>query len=432
MVAGRSDSGLVSHTIALVRSAILTILALATVTGLFFVHLEGRRRRALLGVLLPLDVAVCVLTGVALARPETFEGWMQEDGWAEWATVHAFTMAAVVIGLRLWRGRTKQDGLGWLPRLGLISVALFCVFVAGEEISWGQRLLAFEPPEIFLQENFQQELNVHNLLKDKELAGFKLDSRFLVAVIALAYGGLVPLLRKLDRIRWFQPTLEAVAPPWELAPYFAAIALVELSYPAKLAGEACELVLGLLFLAAALQRREPPDHARRKAGLILLPIGLGLLTQPLVSALVYGPDEELVAQSELELQQLADDLIRRGVMKKRLRKKRRIHKRVFTAVQAGYFDPGEKSTYLGERTTPAIADAPDPRRDRKGYFLDPWSNPYWIIVTKKGGRGLLYSFGPNRRRDTHLPRKKIAEDFEASGDDIMVGFSVREPRPARE
>lgn len=414
------------------HSAILTILALVTVTGLFFVHFEARGRRALLGVVVPLDLAVAVLTGVALASTETFESWMQEDGWAEWATVHAFTMAAVFIAVRLWRGRAKPDGLGWLPWLGLASVALFCVFVAGEEISWGQRLLAFEPPEIFLQENYQQELNVHNLLKDKELAGFKLDSRFLVAVVAVVYGGLLPWLRKLDRARWFQPTLDAVAPPWELAPYFGAVALVELSYPTDLAGEACELVLGILFLTAALERSVPRENGRRKAGLVLVPIALGLLTQPLVSALVYGADEELVAQSESELQQLADDLIRRGVMKKRLRKKRRVHKRVFTAVQARYFDPGDQSAYLEGRTTPAVADAHDPRRDRRGYFLDPWNNPYWVLVTKKGGRGLLYSFGPNRRRDTRVPQKRVPEDFEASGDDIMVGFSVKHPQPARE
>ncbi len=414
------------------HSAILTILALATVTGLLFVHLEARRRPVLLSIAVPLDLVLAVLTGVALASSETFESWMQEDGWAEWATVHAFTLAAVLIGLRLWRGRTKPDVVGWLATLGLASVALFCVFVAGEEISWGQRLLAFQPPEIFLQENYQQELNVHNLLKDKQLAGFKLDSRFLVAMIALVYGGLLPGLRKLDRARWFQPTLDAVAPPWELAPYFGAIALVELSYPADLAGEACELALGILFLTAALQRVELGGAGWRKGVLILLPVGLGLLSQPLVSALVYGPDEELVAQTEAELELLADDLVRKGVMKKRLRKKKRVHKRIFTAVQAGYFDPSNTSAYLEGKTTPAVADAPEPRRDRKGYFLDPWNNPYWVLVTKKGGRGLLYSFGPNRRRDTRLPSKKVPEGFEASGDDIIVGFSTRKTRRDRD
>ncbi len=414
------------------HTAILTILTLATVTGLLFVHLEARRRRGLLSVIIPLDLAVVVFTTVALTWSSTFEAWMQEDGWAEWATVHAFTMAAVFIGLHLWRGRTQPDAPGWLPRLGLLSVALFCVFVAGEEISWGQRLLAFEPPEVFLEKNFQQELNVHNLLKDKKLAGFQLDSRFLVAVIAIVYGGLLPWLHKLGRARWFQPTLDAVAPPWELAPYFGAIAIVELSYPADLAGEACELVLGLLFLAAAVMQHDRPAATWRRSAMLALPVGLGLLTQPLVAAAIYGPDEELVAQTELELQQLSDDLIRKGVMKKKLRKKGRVHKRVFTAVTARYFDPGDQSEYLEGRTTPAVKKAKDPRRDRKGYFLDPWNNPYWILVTKKGRRGVLYSFGPNRRRDTRLPKKKVPADFEASGDDILVSFSVNDPQPARE
>ncbi len=118
------------------HSAILTNLALATVTGLLFVHLdEARRRPALLSIAVPLDLVLAVLTGVALASSERFESWMQEDGWAEWATVRAFTLAAVLIGLRLWRGRTKPDVVGWLATLGLASVALFCVSVAGEQNS---------------------------------------------------------------------------------------------------------------------------------------------------------------------------------------------------------------------------------------------------------------------------------------------------------
>jgi len=43
-----------------------------------------------------------------------------------------------------------------------LALALILFFGAGEEISWGQRLLGFETPE-FMEENEQEELSVHNL-----------------------------------------------------------------------------------------------------------------------------------------------------------------------------------------------------------------------------------------------------------------------------
>ena len=81
-------------------------------------------------------------------------------------------------------------------------------------------------------------------------------------------------------------------------------------------------------------------------------------------------------------------------------------------------------------TRSSTRGAVDPRRDRRGYFVDPWNNPYWIFYARKGRRGLLYSFGPNRRRDTRLPKKGVPAGFEAGGDDIVVPFRI--PKPAAE
>jgi hypothetical protein len=44
-------------------------------------------------------------------------------------------------------------------------VAFFCFVVAGKEASWGQRLMGYQPSEYFLANNFQQELNVHNVIE---------------------------------------------------------------------------------------------------------------------------------------------------------------------------------------------------------------------------------------------------------------------------
>lgn len=46
----------------------------------------------------------------------------------------------------------------------ILVICLVAFFVMSmEEISWGQRLLTFETPEYFLEQNSQFELNVHNL-----------------------------------------------------------------------------------------------------------------------------------------------------------------------------------------------------------------------------------------------------------------------------
>lgn len=75
-----------------------------------------------------------ILSMLLLGRfaPDRYYMLMQEDRLVEWGTVWLF-LAAGLIGLRnSIRNRHIFDGL----------VALFCLFIAGEEFSWGQRLSA--------------------------------------------------------------------------------------------------------------------------------------------------------------------------------------------------------------------------------------------------------------------------------------------------
>jgi hypothetical protein len=55
---------------------------------------------------------------------------------------------------------TKSQYLSKLFTLLFLGTILLIIF--GEEISWGQRVLEIESSEIFMQYNFQQEINVHN------------------------------------------------------------------------------------------------------------------------------------------------------------------------------------------------------------------------------------------------------------------------------
>lgn len=365
--------------------------------------------------LLTLDAVVLGLLGTAIFAEHRFEAWMQEDAWAEWATVWAWLAAA---WLQLTRTRERWRAGERLAALGVAGIAAFCVLIAGEEISWGQRMLGFIPPEAFLAENFQQELNLHNLFTGREVGGASLDSRFLVALVAIAYASGGRLASWLARTR-VAGALEAMAPPPALRPWLLAIAACELGYPADLAGEACELGLALVFLAAASQQARGDVAPRRAVAGLALSLLAGIATPPVIGWLVYGPDEPRVAEAKADLAAIRDDLRSPGVPRPKLRTMKRVHKRLFTAAR-DYIDASAGLGFLDGQASPADPSATNVRRDRKGYFLDPWNNPYWIAYTGDTRRVLLYSFGPNRRRDTRIPKKSIPKGFRARGDDILV------------
>ncbi len=74
--------------------------------------------------------------------PDRYHMLMQEDRLVEWGTVWLF-LAAGLINLRhAIRSRRIFDGL----------VALFCLFIAGEEFSWGQASAGVLPAGILLGE----------------------------------------------------------------------------------------------------------------------------------------------------------------------------------------------------------------------------------------------------------------------------------------
>jgi hypothetical protein len=72
-----------------------------------------------------------------------------------------------------------------------LALALF--FVAGEEISWGQRILGIKSSEFFQEKNAQGETNLHNLV----VGGVKLNKIiFSIGLIAIMgiYLVIIPLL----------------------------------------------------------------------------------------------------------------------------------------------------------------------------------------------------------------------------------------------
>lgn len=371
---------------------------------------------AALAAIVVLDVLVLTVVAIAATDVRLWSQLAREDGVIEWATVLAFLAAA---GLHLARARRAWRRSERPNRLELVArgaLALFGLFVAGEEISWGQRLFAFKPPDAFLERNYQQELNLHNVLMDEAGLGFALESKHVVAALALAFVVLLPLLVR------FRPLAgaRALAPSLALLPAGLVVLAAELSYPVDLTGEGAELLLGLLLLAAVALEGHPT--ASRVTLWLLAPIAFGLAAAPLVARVMYGDDAQGSASARDELALLQRD-VEGGAARPKLLNKGSIHKRVFTAARdeylalsGGAFLEGQRTAAEGEQGSGEV------RRDRRGYFLDPWNNPYWIVWDKKRGRVALYSFGPNRLRDT-----EVRESDRAAGDDLMVVFALDRP-----
>jgi hypothetical protein len=100
------------------------------------------------------------LFALASADRGLFAFLAEEDSLLEWTQVVILAAAAVLATLlaarALWEGRRPHA-------LAYFAVAAGCIFVAGEEVSWGQRILGLQTPETLAEINRQDELTLHNI-----------------------------------------------------------------------------------------------------------------------------------------------------------------------------------------------------------------------------------------------------------------------------
>ncbi len=89
----------------------------------------------------------------------------KEDGIIESAGALYFLAASIVLFISYKNDNTSND-FSFLKTkknffLLLFSILFFITF--GEEISWGQRILGIQTPEMIADVNVQNEINIHNL-----------------------------------------------------------------------------------------------------------------------------------------------------------------------------------------------------------------------------------------------------------------------------
>jgi len=147
-----------------------------------------------------------VLYGIVYFLPfGVFELWRKgEDGPAEWLQFLAYGGACLYSFKVAWSRRSR----GGFPFWSWLVLAIFCFLLAGEEISWGERLTGIGL-EAIRNINAQEETTVHNI---PAVQGF-MHFAFIFFGLLFGYAGW----------RWF-PRIDAL-PARRFSLYFLPVAL---------------------------------------------------------------------------------------------------------------------------------------------------------------------------------------------------------------
>ncbi|MEW6363188.1 MAG: hypothetical protein AB1714_00965 [Acidobacteriota bacterium] len=194
--------------------------------------------------------------------PRSYERMIQEDHLVEYAQSAIYFLASMITACSVKRffgsGRRGAAVLYVLLAVGLM-------FVACEEISWGQRLFNLGAPELFRRNNYQQELTIHNMAPVQGYLHW-------IYIAVGFYGSFLWLVVPHLRSQIPTSTVRLFVPDWYISSYFIPVFAVYSCYEAlfrvavrcgldsfRLGGffvwrdqEPAELILALGFLLFAL------------------------------------------------------------------------------------------------------------------------------------------------------------------------------------
>ena len=174
----------------------------------------------LLALWVPLIFLLMQLLGEIFLPQDIMVSMHSENGFHEIAQFIVMTAAFIIAGY----GAVSTFILGRIGiALWFCLAALGSLYVAGEEISWGQHFAGWESGDFWLQINDQGETNLHN-------TSSWLDQKpRLVLEIAVMVGGIIiPLLNKANK-DLLPRAFSAIYPPLYLLPLAVMAAAIKIS-----------------------------------------------------------------------------------------------------------------------------------------------------------------------------------------------------------
>jgi len=173
--------------------------------------------------LAPFLITIVIAYAVFLINQDVY--WIifqggNPEGLVEWLQFGFYFLAGSIFVLEGSRLAQKGQGLGkWIP----LSFGAIVLFVALEEISWGQKFLNFTIPNAISMIKTHGERTIHNL----QFVQPALHGAYIVAGAALSS---LPFFRNRKIMKIVTPELAEHLPPLSLIPYFISISIFYFSF----------------------------------------------------------------------------------------------------------------------------------------------------------------------------------------------------------
>lgn len=123
--------------------------------GIFYLSKTPKNKTKKIFYLIP-PIILTIITLLNKNYGHLLTSFVMEDGLAEYSQFLFYLVASYYF----YKSITKTKGLN---KKILIIFCLTFILVAGEEISWGQRIFNLKTPETLTHINKQEEISIHNL-----------------------------------------------------------------------------------------------------------------------------------------------------------------------------------------------------------------------------------------------------------------------------
>jgi hypothetical protein len=196
---------------------------------------------------------------------EFAEVFAAEDAGIEYGTAIFLLISSIVLAryaLRLLKaGRTMSGAF-------LSLYALMFLFGAGEEISWGQRLLGFDTPEFLQEKNVQGEMTLHNLSWGDTHIAHTIFGTGLSAVILLYLVVLPFLYPRVGWIAWLADVFMVPVPSPRHAVGIVVASFVMVAVDLGRQWEVYEFIFSLMALSVFLYPANAHRFVMREAAAV--------------------------------------------------------------------------------------------------------------------------------------------------------------------